>query len=346
MTKKNRVPIMMVIVLFAVLAVSFSVFGARVIEGEGDYIIKKGDTLWDIAETHLGDPLLWPQIWKLNPYIKDPHWIYPDNRLTLPTPESDLTSQAGVDGEDYLRGGMEIPPDSLLPPPPEPKPLATKSEMYASGFISKRQPDQFFGYVIEAEELNKKGLSENDIVYIDKGADDGILEGDIFFVINKGPAIYHPVNGSFEGTLYNNRGMIQVLCVQEETSTAKIIESYDVVLRGDIIEPFEEYPAPSAIEIEKADFCEPATGSLDGYIIASKDGVKSLAKGHITYLDLGTDDGVAPGDMFVSFKRPGGVKPDVYTGELVVIRAEENTSTALIYRSKFEIAVGDYIRQK
>ncbi len=346
MTKKNRIPFMLVIALFAVFVLSFSIYGAKVIQGEGDYIIKKGDTLWDIAETHLGDPLLWPQIWKLNPYIEDPHWIYPDNRLTLPTPESDLLTKGEGDGEDYLKSDMEIPADSLLPPPPEPKPLATKSEMYGSGFISKKKPENFFGYIIEAEELNKEGLSKDDIVYIDKGADDGILEGDVFIVINKGKSIYHPVTNDYVGVLYSTRGVIQVLCVQEETATAKIIESYDVVLRGDIIEPFEEYPAPTAIEVEKADFCDPATGSLDGYIVASKDGVKSLAKSHIAYLDLGTDDGVAPGDIFVSFKRPGGIKPDVYTGELVVIRVEETTATALIFRSKFEISVGDYVRQK
>src|SRR5207244_380736 len=26
------------------------------------HIIKKGDTLWDLARTYLGDPYLWPQI--------------------------------------------------------------------------------------------------------------------------------------------------------------------------------------------------------------------------------------------------------------------------------------------
>jgi len=30
------------------------------------YIIKKGDTLWDLAEKYLGDPLRWPEIWHFN----------------------------------------------------------------------------------------------------------------------------------------------------------------------------------------------------------------------------------------------------------------------------------------
>lgn len=345
MTKKHRVPFLVAIAFVLTISLSFTIYASSRVQGEGDYIIQKGDTLWDIAEKHLGDPLLWPQIWKLNPYIKDPHWIYPNNRLTLPTPDSELLTQV-IEGEEGYVEGIEVPTDTMLPPPPEPKALASVTEMNSSGFISKKTPDHFFGFVIEAEELNKEALAEDDIVYIDKGDEDDIRPGDVFFVINQGPKIYHPVKNNYLGILYSTRGIIQVLCVQEKTATAKIIRSYDVILRGDIIEPYEEFLAPTAIASEETDFCEPAAGNLEGYIVAAKDNVKGLAARHITYIDLGTDDGVAPGDIFVSFKRPGGIKPDVYTGELLVIRAEENTSTAVIFRSRFEIGVGDYIRQK
>ena len=32
-------------------------------EPDATYIIKKGDTLWDLAFLFLGDPFLWQQIW-------------------------------------------------------------------------------------------------------------------------------------------------------------------------------------------------------------------------------------------------------------------------------------------
>lgn len=52
----------------------------------GDHIrvIKKGDTLWDIAEEEYGDPRLWPIIAKANPGIKNPNLIYYGKKLTIP----------------------------------------------------------------------------------------------------------------------------------------------------------------------------------------------------------------------------------------------------------------------
>lgn len=49
------------------------------------HTVKKGDTLWDLAQQYLGDPFQWPQIYQLNTeLIKDPHWIYPGQVFRLP----------------------------------------------------------------------------------------------------------------------------------------------------------------------------------------------------------------------------------------------------------------------
>jgi len=56
------------------------------------YVVVPGDTLWDIAQRHLGDPLRWPEIYQLNAgkpqgdgrELADPHWIFPGWQLELP----------------------------------------------------------------------------------------------------------------------------------------------------------------------------------------------------------------------------------------------------------------------
>ena len=73
------------LVLFSLLAFNTATADTLAINPDHPetYTVVKGDTLWDISGKFLSEPWRWPDLWKNNPQIQNPHLIYPGDRVSL-----------------------------------------------------------------------------------------------------------------------------------------------------------------------------------------------------------------------------------------------------------------------
>jgi hypothetical protein len=194
-------------------------------QGKRLYLVVKGDTLWDLAGKNLGNPFSWPQIWELNKWIKDPHWIYPGDPLLIDgsrtalaqaAPESPSGSKpitAPDKGEGAAKGGGEagvpaVPegtPDlaepevaNLKPDRQSRTPLRVMREEKAFAFQDFIQmpylaPKGAAAHLKEIRALKIVGnknpereiLGETELVYLAGGADKGVKVGDRLVVIQQ-----------------------------------------------------------------------------------------------------------------------------------------------------------------
>ena len=219
---------------------AFSLLAQEKQEGEGIYTIKKGDTLWDISSKFLKDPFLWPKLWQVNPYITNPHWIYPGQPLKLsPLEEAKKEEPEKAVEEKPKEAEMkkeEAPPVSeVAEAKPEEKPTFFL-EQRAAGFISDLRL-KGIGVIVDNKDW-KQLMGDADIIYVAFRTAEPISVGEKFTVIRDGGYVRHPATQRRIGIRYKVVGNIQIIDQFGNFYSAKVIESFDAILKGDMIHPY------------------------------------------------------------------------------------------------------------
>lgn len=306
-----------------------------------------GDCLWNIARSYLRDPFLWPLIWELNlDQVTNPHLIYPSQVLLLPG------GGVGFPGEGEKIAEGEAAESTDAQSLAKTVTVAPMSMVLSGGIVAE---EPITGPKIIGSERRNYNLSIPDICYIDSGSQNGLNPGDRFYVVRNERPIRHPLTNSKIGVLVRVLGELQIVCVQEKTSTAMITRAFTDITRGDMLQPYYEIEVPliSAVDLAEKDRCAEASGRNPGFIVDTLNGVEFLSDaavlgiGSIVYINLGSADGIVPGDVFISYAEPeNSILPRIVSGEMVVLRTTEHFATAFITKSSQAIMVGHAIDMK
>jgi LysM domain len=247
-----------------VLALSFcatlSSFAQEKKDTDEVYTIKKGDTLWALSSRFLNNPFLWPKLWQRNPYITNPHWIYPGNpvRLTLATgakAEEPKAQEAKKEEPKKVAAVEETPKKAEIPPEPkkpEIVPEKRPSQQKPLVFPEIRDAGVFgdidyrgYGSVVESKE-GKNLMSKGDICYIWFRFKDPVSVGDKYTTYNSNLA-FTPVN-IVGGRRFNVTGVIQIIERFGDFYTAKVLESFQEINKGDFIVPYNKERMEAGLE--------------------------------------------------------------------------------------------------
>lgn len=322
------------------------------------YVVKKGDTLWDISNIFLSKPWLWPELWRNNTQIANPHLIYPGDTLLL-------RYENGQAIIELVRDTQTDPTKTRLVLTPQSKvinkvnPISTLPWETISAFIKNDEMMEAAQYdalpTLLGDNLGTTRFIDSDYVLAHKIADTSIS----YQVLRKvrevtdsngnllGSQIRHISYANVNNALPNQR---QVVYLSTSTIEAK---------QGDKLTPTKDTPQTDLT-------LQPATDQL-GEIVQNINGNALSSIQDVVIVNIGKEE-VSPGTVFgiyrqgpdvissdtprysaaksvldVFYSGERVVQPAFKIGELVVIKSFDKASYAWITKADTHLNGGELI---
>ena len=290
------------------------------------YTVQKGDTLWDLSQKFSDTPWQWPELWKENSQIANPHRIYPGERIRL-------YRRRGAHGYgDDSSGKNKISDEDL-------NKISEKIDFqYAAidrvGFIRKK-PAVSDGTIFKVEG-RKVMISTGDLVYI--RPEDGVEmnPGSRYTIYRTLKPIKDRKTNRYIGIQHYFSGTLEVTLKRPQFVLARIVSSYRPIKVGDLLMPYQR--RMQRLTMQKS------PEGLRGQIIESEEHTAMFGESAIAFIDKGKQEGVVPGQIYWIYKQDQyRINPDdkydvaltpVLLGELMVLHTEDTTSTVIITDSR------------
>ncbi len=329
------------------------------------YIVQKGDTLWDIASLFLKDPWFWPEIWYQNPQVQNPHLIFPGDILTLIYVDGQPRIVVGKPGQAVQPGqqGTTVVSDDAGPLPVVRLSPSIRSEDIEAS-IDTIPGDAIRQFLSKPRVVTKDELK--DAPYI-LGSDDKHL------ILGQGNRVY------IRGEIDKERVRYTVVREGEkliDPDTKKVL-GYEAIYAGEVL--INTYGDPAVGEltftqrevlfgdrllptdkskIDNLYFPRLPDRDLEGKIIHLPDALFGIAKLQVAVINKGSRDGLESGNLLAIYTKGTTVRdhysrvnkkvdldlPDVRSGLMMIFRTFDAVSYGLVLESTRVIHENDMVR--
>jgi len=311
------------------------------------HVVATGETLWSISQLYYSDPLLWPEIYRLNTsLIDDPHWIYPGEELSLAAGASVAQVPPQVIPGDTVHGVAT--PDTVVAVAPDttplgdtatveaPPPPAEPTEGYQTIFDRRRTATQevrdvlrayanqpyrplrrgeFYaaGFLTEQQKLPYgRVLGNTSIPAIPRLTDRSTaITFDQISIQPPRSASYHV--GDSVLVVRIDRDIAGWGGVVVPLGVARVTELQRRQVLADVIMQFGRiHDGHLALPLEPFKdpgqvHPTPVEGGLEGVVIAERDIHVLVGPQQIVFINRGRAEGVSSGDVFEVFRPAAGV---------------------------------------
>lgn len=305
------------------------------------YVVRKGDTLWDIAGRFLREPWRWPEIWYVNPQVRNPHWIYPGDELEL----------VYIDGRPQLRlrdGKLRLSPrirttpwDGQIPTVP----LDVIAPFLSRPYVLDDGQFEQAPYVVDfADEHIVGGAGQR--AYVRAIETDAI---DKYDVIRKGGPLRDADTDELLGYQASFVGSAELQRVGDPATIRLARTEMESVIGDRLIPAKQDQPIEDF-------FPKPPQREVNGSIIGVLNGVSQIGQLDVVILDRGADDGLSPGTVLQVDRRGETIRdvvaedprervtlPDEKAGLLMVFRTFQRVSFGIVMEATRAMHVLDRV---
>jgi len=317
------------------------------------YTVRRGDTLWGISNMFLSNPWLWPEIWFVNPEIRNPHRIYPGDTVRLAAGTGGQTALQVVRGPSLYGARLE----PLLRASPLEAPIATVPYSVIAAFLS--HPGILSVNEVRAAPYlvalpgDHQVAGTGDKVYVRKLSG---VRGARYSVMHVDEPLINPDNGRRMGNLAIYAGTAE-LTEPGRIAKATLTASGREALEGDVLIAEDNASSQDILP-------HPPARPISAQVIAVVDNVLLAGQWEVVALNRGARDGLDRGTVLTAeqqgtrvvdrcaridgastcTRHPGLRLPNESSGTLLVFKTYDQMSFALILSEEDPIQLHDHIR--